>query len=324
VALASLLAGAALVSVAAARGAREAGSTRGDLDLLRRRVALLECELALARSRKPYLIVEAPAHRLRYGLLGMTMREIPSSEIRIDGLKRGGGAVAPAPERLAGVVTLKEKEKDPRLAPLTPEQIEAGASDENVADALPPESPADFRIQLNQPVALRVEGIPEKGSVLGGAFGWWRWLGLGGGNRGARIALHLTVHVEETAAREIYRSLVPGEYMVLVAPDGFVLPDAGLESPRGIKSGRPARPPVSQPGPVPAGVPFQIPPPVDEEAADGVSPVNGSAGESGPEGEATPAVEATPEPAPPAQDTPPEEPSQGGASGPSSETGGGA
>ena len=135
--------------------------------------------------------------------------------------------------------------------------------------------------------------------------------------------------MDETAAREIYRSLVPGEYMVLVAPDGFVLPDAGLESPRGIKSGRPARPPVSQPGPVPAGVPFRIPPPVDEEAADGASPVNGSAGESGPEGESAPAVEATPEPAPdqadpPAQDTPPEEPPLGGASAPSSETGGGA
>lgn len=288
-----LLAGAAVVSFAAAHAAKEGASTRGDLDLLRRRVALLESELALARSRKPYVIVDAPGHRLRYGLLGMTVREIPAGEIRIDGLKRAHGAIAPAPVTLAGIMTLKEKENDPRLAPLTPEQIEAGASDENVADALPPEAPADFRVQLNQPVALRVEGVPEKDSVLAGATGWWRRL-LPGGNRGG-VTLHLTVHVEETAAREIYRSLVPGYYLALVAPNGYVFPDAALESPRAVKPGRPARFAAPQPGPAPQGVPFRIPPPVPEGAAEATT--GGGAEAPASDGAPTPAVEATPEPA---------------------------
>ena len=326
-ALAALLAVAAVVSFAAARAAREGASTRGDLDLLRRRVALLECELALARSRKPYLIVDAPGHRLLYGLLGMTVREIPAGEIRIDGLKRAPGA-APAPVTLAGIMTLKEKENDPRLAPLTPEQIEAGASDENVADALPPEAPADFRVQLNQPVALRVEGVPEKDGVFAGATGFWRRL-LPGGNRGGSVALRLTVHVEETAAREMYRSLVPGYLLALVAPTGYVFQDAALESPRAVKPGRPARFAAPPPGSAPQGVPFVIPPPVPEGAA-GEAGSTGEAAEPASEGASTPAVEATPEPAPGPSDpreTPPEpqpEPPHGAPPSGSAGMGGGA
>jgi len=307
-ALAALLAVATAVSFDAVLAAKEGASTRGDLDLLRRRVALLECELALARSRKPYLIVDAPGHRLRYGLLGLTVREIPAGEIRIDGLKRAHGAAAPAPVTLAGIMTLKEKESDPRLAPLTPEQIEAGASDENVADALPPEAPADFRVQLNQPVALRFEGVPEKDSVLAGATGFWRRL-LPGGKR-SDVDLHLTVHVEETAAREIYRTLVPGEYLAVVAPNGYVFPEAALEAPKAIKPGRAARVVTPQPGPAPQGVPFVIPPPVPAGTAEEA----GSAGETAAPASReapTPAVEATPEAAPaPAEprETPPEPP----------------
>lgn len=322
VTLAGLLAAAAMVSFAVALAAREGASTRGDLDLLRRRVALLECELALARSRKPYLIVDAPGHRLRYGLLGMTVREIPAGEIRMDGLARARGAAAPPIEALAGIMTLKEKENDPRLAPLTPEQIEAGASDENVADALPPEAPADFRMQLNQPVALRVEGVPEKDSVFASAAGFWRRLIPGGGKRGG-IALHLTVHVEETAAREIYRSLVPGEYLALVAPNGYVFPEGSVESPRRAKPGRPARLAAPQPGPAPQGVPFRIPPPVPEGAAAEAT----SAGEAteAPAPEGTPAVEATPEPAPaPADPSPRETAPEAPPGDPPSDSGGGA
>src|SRR2546428_11149058 len=113
-ALLALLAGAAIDSKAAPGAVRASAATRGDLDLLQRRVAVLESELALARSRKTYLIVDGPGKRLRYGLLGMTMREIPSSAIRIDGLHYTGEEGAPGPLALAAVAALREKEKHPR------------------------------------------------------------------------------------------------------------------------------------------------------------------------------------------------------------------
>jgi len=321
-----LFAGTALISASAARSARPGTSTRADLDLLRRRVALLECELTLVRSRKPYLVVDAPAQRLRYGLLGMTLREIPSSAIRIDGLERGGGGTAPELQSLAGIVTLKEKENDPRLVPLTPEQIEAGASDENVADALPPEAPADFSVQFNQPVVVRVEGVPEKKSIWAGAFGWWGRLWRGGGGSGTRIALRLAIHVEETAAREIYRSLVPGEHLLLVAPNGFLLPDAGQELPRSVRPGRPARPPSPEPGPLPPGVPFRIPPPVAEGTADEAEHAGEGAGAPADVSAPAPDAASTPDPAPSPVDTPaegpPEEAPPGGAPGPPPDAGG--
>jgi len=301
-ALLALLAGAAIDSKAAPGAVRASAATRGDLDLLRRRVAVLESELALARSRKTYLIVDAPGKRLRYGLLGMTVREIPSTAIWMDGLRLAGEEGPPGPLALAAIVTLKEKEKDPRLSPLTPEQIEAGAADENVADALPPEAPADFDLQFKQPIVLRVEGVPEKKTAWTGALGWWSRLWPSGSGSG--VVLRLAVHVDETAAREIYRSLVPGEPMLLVAPIGYRLPDAGQEPPRSVRPGRPARPPVLQPGPSPQGVPFRIPPPVSEATADEAGPA--SDGAEGPAVEMAPAppAEATPEPTPPPTDPP--------------------
>ena len=293
---------------------RAAAPTRADLDLLRRRVAVLESELALARSRKTYLVVDAPGKRLRYGLLGMTMREIPSSAIRIDGLHYTGEEGAPGPLALAAIATLREKEKDPRLSPLTPEQIEAGAADENVADALPPEAPADFDLQFKQPIILRVEGIPEKKGAWTGAFGWWGRLWPGRGGSGNGVVLRLSVHVDETAAREIYRSLVPGERMLLVAPIGSHLPDAGQESPRSVRPGRPVRPPAPQPGPSPQGVPFRIPPPVSQGPADGAGPASGAAEGPAVEGAPAPPAEATPGPAPRQDDPPAPGPSPGNSS----------
>ena len=321
---AALVACGALLLAADARPGPAGAPTRADLDLLRRKVALLESELALARSRKPYLVVDAPGKRLRYALLGMTMREIPSSAIQIEGLQRTDEGGAPGPHALAGIATLKEKERDPRLTPLTPEQIEAGAADENVADALPPEAPADFDLRCAQPIVLRVEGAPEKKGAWTGTFSGWGRLWPRSGAGGERVALRLAVHLDETAAREIYRSLLPGAHLLLVAPVGYFLPDAGQESPRNIRPGRPARPPAAQPGPSPQGVPFRIPPPVAETPADGAAPAGG--GETGPAVESSPSPpeEAAPAPTPrpddpPAREAPPDGPAPGG--GPSSPPG---
>jgi len=287
--------------------------TRADLAALRRRVALLESELALARSRKPYLVVDAESKRLRQELFGMTLREIPAREIDIDGLRRTGEGGVPGPLSLAGIVTLKEKDKDPRLSPLTPEQIEEGAADENVADALPPEAPADYALTFQQSVVVRIEGIPEKKTGVGGVLSWWpRSWSRGTAGRG-EILLSLTVHLDETPAREMYRSLLPGERLIVVPPTGFLLPDAGQEAPRSVRQGRPAKPPAPPPGLSPAGVPFRIPPPVAETPAEGASPASagdgaeGAAGHPAEEAPAPPA-EAAPTPTPPPDDPQAESP----------------
>jgi len=298
---------ATLASTTAGRPA--SAPTHADLAALRRRVALLESELALGRSRKPYLVVDAESKRLRQDLFGMTVREIPARDIDIDGLLRSGEGGVPGPLSLAGIVTLKEKEKDPRLSPLTPEQIEQGAADENVADALPPEAPADYALTFQQPVVVRIEGIPEKKTGMPRVFSWWpRSWSRGVAGRG-EIALRLTVHLDETTAREVYRSILPGERLIIVPPPGFLLPDAGQETPRSVRQGRPAKPPAPPPGLPPAGVPFRIPPPVAETPAEGASPASAgddageAAGHAAEEAPAPP-VEATPVPTPPPDDPP--------------------
>ena len=280
----------AALLLAAAGAGSAAAPTHADLDAQRRRVALLESELALSRSRKPYLVLDAPAMRLRYRLLGMTMREIPLQSVEISGLRRAGEGGAPDPLTVAGIVTLQEKDGDPRLVPLTPAEIE-GAADENVADALPPEAPAGYALRFRQPVIVRVEGIPKAAS-------WWRRLRPGTGRGKGRIGMRVILHLEEARAREVYRSLVPGERVVLVPPEGFLLPFAGQEAPSSVRPGRPVKPPAPRPGPPAQGVPFQIPPPV------GPAPENGAEGDHPPPAAAEPAATPAPGPAPASTSTP--------------------
>jgi len=264
---------------------RAAAPTRADLDALRRRVALLEGELALARARKPYLVLDAAQSQLRVALLGLTVREIPLASVGIGGALRAHQGDVPAPPALTGIVTLHEKEGDPRLKPLTPSDIEAGAADENVADALPPEAPADYELRFRQPVLARIEGITERRTVWSRLGAWWRRPSSVAGTGEARVMLSVTVHMDETPAREIYRSLLPLERLMLVPPRGFLLPDFGQESPRSVKPARPVSPPAAPQGPPPQGVPFRIPPPVEPSAGNGAGPGNDRA----PAGEETPA-----------------------------------
>ena len=257
-------------------GAAAPGPTHADLDAARRRVALLESELALARARKPYLVVDVQANRLSFALMGTTLREIGARAILVEGLV--DGAAAASPTALAGILTLQTKEGDPRLTPLTPEQIEAGAADENVADALPPEIPAAYGLSFRQPVQVRVETVPAASGALTRAASFWRGLW---GRRGPAAAVRVTIRLDENPARELYRALIPGERVILVAPPGLALPDAGQEAPRSIRPGRAAKPPAVTTEPVAPGVPFQIPPPVasssepeapETAAGDGASP----------------------------------------------------
>lgn len=245
--------------------------TRADLAEARRHVALLESELTLARARKPYIVVDALARSVRYALLGMTVREIAAQEIEFEGLLPPGDGAASGTPALAGIVTLERKENDPRLSPLTPEQIEAGAADENVADALPPEAPADYRLSFKQRVRLRVAGIPEKKTTLGRLSSWLRGLRGGGAGGGAEPSVEVTLHVDEGTAREIYRSLVPGERLVLVPPLGGHLGEIGQETPRSIKPARPRSLPQATQA-ANHGVPFRIPPPVSETSEEGAPP----------------------------------------------------
>src|SRR5437867_407178 len=126
-----VLASIALVAPTAGAGVG-ARATRTDLDAERRRVSALESEVALASTRKPYLVLDLASRTLRYRLMGMTTREVQLPGLTIKGLATAS-AGAPPPT-LAGIFTLREKDGDPRLKPLSPEQVEAGADDENAAN----------------------------------------------------------------------------------------------------------------------------------------------------------------------------------------------
>ena len=279
--------------------------TRADLDGLRRKAARLECELALGRSHKPYLVVDAAQRQLRVALMGMTVREIPLESVELSGLVRAERSGAPGPAALAGITTLSEKEADPRLKPLTPSDVEAGAADENVADVLPPEAPAVYGLLFKQRMVARVEGMSDKSTSGSRLAEWWRslWPGATAGSDG--VALGAIVRMDATVAREIWRSILPGERLLVVPPNGFLLPDFDQEPPRSIKPPKTAPPPGPSQTPPAQGVPFRIPPPLEAPSANGTVPEgNAPAGAETPApgvgpGEPSPG-EGTPEPpAPP-------------------------
>ena len=267
-AAAVVLAAALLVRPAPARPLDRPGRpTRATLLAQRARVARLESEFALTSTRKPHLVLDLGRRTLTFRLMGMTVREVPFLAVDVRGLRpvsRRGDAPA---RFLAGIFRLGEKEGDPRLSPLTPEQVEAGLDDENAADVLPPEPPSRYVLFFSQPLSVRVEGLSKTG-VIGRAWsafrsrlpGLFRWSGHA---REREAAVRVSLHLDETTAREVYRSLVPDELWVVVPPLGMILPEAGQESPPKPRPVRPAPrrapPPVSAPG-----IPFQIPPPLEE------------------------------------------------------------
>ena len=146
-----------------------AGPTRSDLEALRRLVAQLEGQSALEATRKPYLVLDLGARTLQYRLMGMVLRDIPLASAGTRGLRPAPRGASPAPEALAGIFTLAEKDADPRLTPLTPDQVEAGADDENAADVFPPAAPAGYGLHFRQALDIQVQGAPE-GSLVHGAF----------------------------------------------------------------------------------------------------------------------------------------------------------
>jgi hypothetical protein len=239
--------------------------THADLQSERRRSAVLESEVALAATRKPYLVLDLQSKALRYRLIGMTMREIPVPEVSVEGLVASDEAAdAPA---LAGIFTLKEKEGDPRLKPLSPEQVEAGADDENAANVLPPEPPKEYRLMFKQPIALEVVGHPDAKGI-GGA--WTRFAGFLRGLRSPRgdeeDRLRIALHLDPQSAAEVYRSLIPEVRLLIVPPSGLILPAAGQEAPPKPRAPRAIPKPAPKPA-EPKEVPFAIPPPVDENGA---------------------------------------------------------
>jgi hypothetical protein len=278
-------------------------------------VAQLEGQAALEATRKPYLLLDLGARTLQYRLMGMVVREIPLTSAATRGMRPAPRGADPGAQALAGIFTLEEKDGDPRLTPLTPDQVEAGADDENAADVMPPEAPAFYGLRFRQPLDIQVEGAPE-GRVVGGAMAsaraFWRRLWGRAGQGGKDAEIRLTLRLDEAAAREVYRSLIPGERLLIVAPAGLLLPDAGQEPPKSI---RPARAkPTPTPAPAqPEGVPFQIPPPVEgvAPAEEGAAPAERipeveetaprapeAAPAEGDPGEEEPAPEESGEPAP--------------------------
>ena len=221
--------------------------------------------------------------------MGMTVREVPIQGVEAGGLlaaPRSGRSLELAPS-VAGIFSLRQKEGDPRLAPLTPEQIEAGLDDENAADALPPEPPANYDLDFKEPVNLRIAGGLRAGAVggiLASMTSFWRGVvGRGGEGPGREVAFRVTLRIEETDAREVYRALVPGERWLVLPPAGLILPDAGQEPPRSIRAAAPAPRPTPAPKPAEPGVPFRIPPPVEIDASGTPGPAPSPAPATGPE-----------------------------------------
>jgi hypothetical protein len=250
-----------------AAGGAASPSTRSDLDAARRRSAVMESEYALASTRKPYLVLDVGSKTLRYRLMGMTVREITLSGIEVRGFEPGvpdGPTDAP---RLAGIFTVREKEGDPRLHPLSPEQVEAGDDDENAANILPPEVPKTYRLSFKQPLRVQVEGQPaERGAVRR----TWDSVAavfrrLTGRPHDDEAIILIEASLDPATAAEVYRSIIPDLRLLLIPPPGYILPQAGQEPPPKPKPPRaePVRPlrPTEPPG-----VPFQIPAP-EEDAA---------------------------------------------------------
>jgi len=262
------LSGAAPASPAAQR-AGEAVPTRAELDATRRRVDRLEAEQVLGATRRPYLVLDLETRILSYRMMGMDLREIPLDGLSARGLQPAPRAAEPDAVRVAGIFSLREKSGDPRLKPMTPEQIEAGLDDENVADALPPEPPVSFTLRFQQPVLVTFEAGSNRHRV-GAAVSFVaarikRRFGRGETQASHDNRLVLSLQVERTTAAEIYRSLIPGLRFLLLPPTGMLLPEAGQEAPRSIRPARPAPRPTPRPRsplPPPPGVPFQIPQPV--------------------------------------------------------------
>jgi len=305
-------AAAALVAVALAAGAGAllhadgaARPTRADLAAARRRAARLESEYALAATRRPYIVLDLASGVVRYRLMGMTMREIPVGPVDVAGLVADDGAAAGSPARLAGIFTMTEKEGDPRLNPLSPEQVEAGADDENVAAVFAPEPPKTYRLTFRQPVAV-VVAAEEPRTGVKGIGTWLRHTAgrlFGRRDKGA-AALRVALRLEPAIASEFWRSVVPDQRWLLVPPDGLALPQAGQEPPPKAKGPRaaPAAPARKPKSPEPAeGVPFRIPPPIEPPGANG----------GGEAGDPPPAPGTAPDPPPPSP-PPPAQPADGG------------
>jgi hypothetical protein len=309
---------AALLALAAGAGPARGGGagvpTRDAFDLERRRVAALETEMALASTRKPYLVLDLEAKTLRYRLLGMTLREVPLPDLSATGLIPAVHGTRPDPPLLAGIFTVLEKDGDPRLKPLTPEQVEAGADDENAANILPPEPPKAYRVQFKQPVVLHVSG---NASASGLRIRWASlrglWDRISGGGRGDAPRLEVSVHLDEKTSAEVYRSLIPGLRWLVLPPRGFTLPQAGQEPPPKAKPPRAI--PKPEPKPLePPGVPFQVPAPQEDggerATAPEAQPQPAASDEAG-----APTAPAEPAPAEPAPDEP-DPNSPGGGRGP--------
>jgi hypothetical protein len=241
--------------------------TQSDLDAARRRSAVMESEFALASTRKPYLVLDVASRTLRYRLMGMTVREIALTAIDVRGFEAGLPDGPSDPPRLAGIFTVREKEGDPRLHPLSAEQVEAGDDDENAANILPPEVPKTYRLSFKQPLRVQVEGQPaERGAVMR----TWDsvkavFRRLSGRPHDDEAIILVEASLDPATAAEVYRSIIPELRLLLIPPPGYILPQAGQEPPPKPKPPRaePVRPlqPAER-----AGVPFQIPAPQEDGA----------------------------------------------------------
>lgn len=170
---------------------------------------LLEAELPLASTRKPYLILDLVSSRLIYRISGMTPKEIP---FRIDSIRGPGGWLLPDPDSLA--ILVLEGRGAPRevIRPPDPDKPVDPLKDPKI---FPPDPPSDYILSFDRPVKVRIVGEKDTGwkDRLGSLKKAVRqWLGMGKGRGGLRIQLRLPAE----RAQEIYRGLYHGEKLLLL------------------------------------------------------------------------------------------------------------
>jgi len=170
---------------------------------------LLEAELPLASSRKPYLILDLVSSGLLYRISGMTPKEIP---FRIDSIRGPEGWLVPDPDALS--ILVLEGRGAPRevIRPPDPDNPVDPRKDPKV---FPPDPPTDYILSFDRPVKVRILGEKDAGwkDSLGSLRkAVRRWLGKGSGRGGIQIQLRLPAE----RAQEIYRGLYHGEKLLVL------------------------------------------------------------------------------------------------------------
>ncbi|HEV8335016.1 MAG TPA: hypothetical protein VGR67_01190 [Candidatus Polarisedimenticolia bacterium] len=169
----------------------------------------LEAELPLAASKLPYLVLDLLSGRLEYRISGMSPKSIP---FQIGSLRGAAGTASLDPRHLT-LLVLKERGA-PRevIKPPDPDKPVDPLKDPKI---FPPDPPSEYVLSFEEPVRIRVVGerrITWKSGFTALRRAMRRWVARRAGKESIRIEIRLPAE----RAQEIYRSLYPGERILVL------------------------------------------------------------------------------------------------------------